>query len=740
MINYINRAKNALKKSKKSTDKRGVRTSYNYSSFWMNDKWDANDKFSGLNTSTAYSANSDTVKLIKLANYRRAITNFVKIVTNKDLPVLWAGNESFTNGEAINISTNIKDNNFDVTVGLALHEASHCILTDFKIFKAMGNGDCAVYNDIMTKHGNNHISVGLVKSLLNWVEDRRIDHYIFSTSPGYKAYYHKLYDYYWNNKEIVKGFLSTDYADPACVDSWLFHIINIMNPSFNSSALPRLQEIVDIIDVRNIARLKSTQDSLGVACSIADIILSEIQKASNAKKDDIKDNKGSNQDENGADVNEDDNDEDSGSSDKIEKTQLNELTPKEKKDIRDAFNKQKDFLEGSTGKKSATRKLQASLDNITSQQIDVQTVGDNKEVSVQSALMYDYVSGSKMAEIESLLNSKQTLEDEKRSLQYSDPRRKEIESRLKEITNELEKLCDKEVMHYDNIFDTYVEALQKGLEMGGLLGKKLQLHNEARERVDTRLRSGTIDAKRLAHAGYGIEGIFKQIHIDKFKKANLHISLDGSGSMSGDKWASTITMCMAIAKAASYTQNINIQVSVRVTKGSSGRGDIPCNLFVYDSRVNKLNQLVSFFKSFSPSSMTPEGLCLEAAFKKGLFIQSDRELDSYFLNISDGQPGCTGYNGRNAQNHTRNWVNRMRNELGISVISFFMEAGTNSRKKNDDDDVIDNIRRYQQLVAQFDNSSAGRSFKNMYGRDASVVDPSNALHIAKELNKKFLSK
>ena len=129
---YLASARKAVSKKNKSYDARGLNAKKNYSSFWMDDEWDNRSKFSGLGEKNN---SSDMVKLIKLSNYRRAVTNFVKIVTQRDIPVNWAGSESYTNGEAITLSTDIKDTNFDVTVGLALHESSHIVLTDFSSLK-----------------------------------------------------------------------------------------------------------------------------------------------------------------------------------------------------------------------------------------------------------------------------------------------------------------------------------------------------------------------------------------------------------------------------------------------------------------------------------------------------------------------------------------------------------------------------------------------------------------------------
>jgi len=201
----------------------------------------------------------------------------------------------------------------------------------------------------------------------------------------------------------------------------------------------------------------------------------------------------------------------------------------------------------------------------------------------------------------------------------------------------------------------------------------------------------------------------------------LHITLDGSGSMSGKKWASTVQMTMAIAKAATYTQNINIQVSIRCT----GDQDAPIVYYIYDSRKNKLNTLVSAFNSFCPMSMTPEGLCFEAMLKKNMLMESTSELDSYVLNISDGEPSCSGYSGYTAHQHTKRQVDKMRDQLNIAVLSFYIDS------YGDD---------YSKLVESFESSYSGRNFKTMYGKDASVADCNSVLQIAKELNNKFLSK
>ena len=742
----IKSAKKTIGKLQKNLDFRGLNTKKNYSSFWMDSSWDNQTKFGGLSsTSQGYTTPSnDIVKMIKLSNYRRAIANFVKIVTKQDIPVTWAGSTSFTNGKMICLSTDIKDNNFDVTVGLALHEGSHIILSDFDLLNKMHEEKCELVNDFwVTKETPVYQSrvlasrhKDLVKSILNWIEDRRIDHYIFSTSPGYKAYYHKMYDYYWQDKAVTDGLIAKAFVDPTQEDCWMFQIINMLNPNFDPKVMPGLEQVVSLIDVKNINRLQTTEQALKVTLSVVSIIVDALQATPESDKYPINvSNNGSgagedDEQEGGGDGQGDDEQEGDGKSGSGISEDLQRA-------IREALAKQKKFLDGKTTKKQASQRLTRQLSKIAEQDVEAQTVAGEGGISKTTCLMFDLTT-NKLENAYDTAMQITLLQKERDQYSYSHPKAKELRDKiadLKEVLNNI-ALPDGISSHcrYD---DDYSNAFKLGLESGGLLGKKLQLHNESRERVDNRLTTGKIDAKRLAHAGYGIENVFRQIHIDKYKKANLHISLDMSGSMGGSKWLSTITMTTAIAKAAAYTQGIDVQVSFRVTEGSPER---PTVYLVYDSTKNSLNHLRIAFILTGPSSMTPEGLCFEGMLKKGWFKASSNEMDSYFLNISDGAPGMLGYAGRAAVQHTAQIVNRMKAELDIKVLSFFIES-TGSRYEDRDKvkTAQEKLQQYQKLVETFNGSSSGADFKRMYGRDASVVDPESALMIARELNKKFMT-
>jgi uncharacterized protein with von Willebrand factor type A (vWA) domain len=57
--------------------------------------------------------------------------------------------------------------------------------------------------------------------------------------------------------------------------------------------------------------------------------------------------------------------------------------------------------------------------------------------------------------------------------------------------------------------------------------------------------------------------IFDQTVVNKHKPALVHISIDASSSMGGDKWNSSQIAAVAIAKAASMTSNLDVVISYR---------------------------------------------------------------------------------------------------------------------------------------------------------------------------------
>lgn len=703
------------------------------SSFWA-DEWsnydDDNftesyydDETGSFKTKKLSESQSSTVEMLRLSAHRRAIGNFVNILTNKNIPVkFYKKGDSYTNGEYVVLSADVKPEKFDVAVGLALHEASHINLTNFRtfstysvpqplreLFEAKG-----IYNQTVWE---------LIKNLTNWIEDRRIDQYIFNTCPGYRDYYRALYDEYFNDKVIDKGIVSDEFTDET-IESYMFRIINLTNPNTKLDKLKGLAKIYSLIELKNISRLKSTTDSLNVAELIAEIIGKVIEplpqsnpqpqsggqgeqdkdgepqqtaggggEGEQEEQEDI-DNDASNDEQspstgggsmknqpnmNGSETDEESNSAADGDKDDANGKSKDSLPDNVKKQLNKKIQNQKDFINNQIKKKAITKKDEQLLDSVEKSGTEMVSVGGE----MQSNGIY-------LRGTQCIVSKKMTEELMK---DYAFP------------------FADWSTYGGEGKFYGYNEAtLRKGIQLGTLLGKRLAIRSEERVTDNPRQKSGKIDRRLIAGLGYDYVNVFSTKDVDKFKKANLHISLDGSGSMSGNTWDKALTTTIAICKAASMVSNLDVQVTIR---GIWGKKAYICQS--YDSRVDKFDKVKRLFPALKANGTTPEGLCYEATMKH--FVPTTKDVDSYFLNICDGEPNFsedgTNYHGDVALLHTRKMVKKIK-EQGVKVMAYY--------------------------VADYDSDRSKRNFKTMYGDDSRFININDIIPITKTLNELFLTK
>ena len=677
---------------------KSMRNKNNYSSFWLDDGWD--------NTSSIFDDEpvKKGVDLVALASYRRAISNFVSIVTGEsDIKVTFnTHGDSYTDGKSVVISSKLDDKLFDSAVGLALHEGSHIKLSDFDFLRNLQHEIPTEYYNRGEVFGWDKYEVqSKVKDLLNYVEDRRIDYFVFTNSPGYKGYYHSLYDKYFHAKVIDKA-LQTDEYTSLDWDSYIFRIINLTNKNSNLDALPGLRDIRNQI-FWNVKNLNSTQDAFNIALKVFHTIMNNIDVSIENPTPQPEDGNADQSLDGGEGS---DGDGGSEGSDSISDDDLNDmidngltegdggdtkkvqLTDSQKKSLENAIKKQKKFMDGDITKKKLSKKDKASIDTVESAGMSY----------VDVAGVTDRWTGKKTpTKVLMVKKFNKALAESKTISMIEDP-------------------------NYKWYSEDNKEAINKGLVMGTILGKKLQVRGESRETKWTRLDSGRIDKRLIAELGFGNDRVFNTTFIESYSDAFLHISVDASGSMGGDKWINTQTAVSAIAKACSMINNVDLVISYRSTQDASngyrrsGNQTFPLMLIAYDSRVDKINKIKNLFPLLRPSGTTPEGLCFEAIIKEIEVGSNDK--DSYFLNFSDGMPmfqnSDIDYYHDTAINHTSKMVKEIRNR-GVKVLSYFI-GGT------------------------YDSRDEKGTFTKMYGSDAEFIDVTSVLPVAKTMNKKFLQK
>jgi hypothetical protein len=734
---------------------KGTDSKKSASSYWFDEhdsSYDYLDLYSDMSGDelASYKKSND---LYKLSATRRAVANFVQIVTQKNIPVTFATkSNSCTDGEKVILSADV-DNNFDVSVGLALHEGSHIVLSDFGLLTEMNDAfDTYRYakidvdnngGDIVSKIEytiNNckfHEGLGemyyptgkigsrisvdseiknLIGSLTNWIEDRRIDRYIYNSAPGYRDYYTSMYDFYFNDKAITKGIASDEYTEEN-IESYMFRIINLHNEKTDLSKLKGLRAIYRLIDLKNIDRLKSTEDVFNLSIDVTAIILDNINysggKGKSGDKGEAEKSDGNptgeadgngestdgeggegegiematDGDFEGTDSN-GDSDGDASSASDIKKGKET-LSASSKRQLDKKIQKQKDFLDGRIKKKQISKGEAEKLQNIVDSDTQVVRVGNDYETK------YSITKGVDCIVVKNL--TEKLLEQEDFPFSRTDWKTKKPS-------------------------EWAIDDVNKGVSLGNILGKKLQVRNESRETVYSRLTKGKIDGRMVASLGYNNENVFYTKDVDQYKKANLHISIDYSGSMHGDKLRKAITSTVAIVKACQMARNINVQVSIRSTD-SSYRA-LPYIAVVHDSTKNTFRQFCKYMSILQANNTTPEGLCFEAIQKQ--LIPTTNDTDSFFLNFSDGQPcysigtadDSINYQGEAAAEHTKKQINKMRN-AGINTLSYFISDYSEERIQSTPD---------------------WRIFQKCYGKDAKSVNVENMMQVAKTMNELFLQK
>lgn len=671
------------------------------SSFWLDDEFDTD--FTSWDESGT--RKRKIVDYTKLASTQRAISNFVNIVTGKQIPVRFQSAESsFTDGKTVTIGTKLEGKDFDPAVGLALHEGSHIAFTDFDILKNCNQLGSRFHSAVAMQGCDPDMNMTseqlmIIKDILNWVEDRRIDYRVYTTAPGYRVYYEAMYDKYFNDKVIDKALESGEKCEETW-DDYLFHIINFTNPNRQLNALKALRAIWNVVDLKNINRLKNTQDALVMSCEIYKLIKKAVTEEesqnqgsgqSNEESQEQNDSQASGSGQ-GDDIPEDAEfevaDAESGSS---SSRSTSSLSPAQQKKLEKAIQKQRKFLNDDAKKTGRLSKKDAriveTLKNSGTESREVNVGGsESAPVPVQTTVIKK-LNQAVIMTLDDMFN---------------------VWSAEQVFTRGIDPL-DTSKYGFGSYRDMH-KAVTEGIVLGRQLGRKLQIRNEERSLKSTRLQSGKIDRRLVSSLGFGNDSVFHRIVTDRFKNFFIHISIDASGSMSGKRFENAIKSAVAVAQAASMTTGIRVQISLRGTTGGYGSAK-STTLYAYDSAHDKMSKIKTLFPWLQTFGMTPEGVAFESIYRD---IKRDAKGDEcIFINYSDGMPGGVdgvSYNW-DGVDYTRRVVNKMK-EIGIHIIGYFIDGDSQSYSAD--------------------------SFRKMYGQEAEFIDPTSLTKVSRSLNRKFL--
>jgi hypothetical protein len=699
----------------------------------------------------------DINRIARLAAVRRAVANFVSILSGKNVPVQYsAGKQSYTDGQTVVISAEDDPEKFDVMVGLALHEGSHILLSDFHFLQAVhgligaqrnGWGENTYWtvngNAILSDKKTNMLRTLLpeklfnalgevpmasnddpywdkywtapfwtnankmltdLKDIMNILEDRRIDKYVYQNAQGYRPYYDALYAKYFFTAEIGKNLRFNPEWRELTIENYINRILLSIHPASKPDALPGLEYMLQLVDLSTIDRVAPVANDVFMtkvpsfneaprlwqdACNIYAAILAytglHARQKETEQGDDATPSNGKSQ----------------GMSDNVLNGLTSDLpnldskplapTPVEK-DVKGKGAKAQE-VDGKFNDKKAEKEIQ-NAKNIMNGMAKKKVMKKAEKDAVDALETAD----AKMVDLkgDGIKNGKCMV--------------------LRKVTKALLKQ-DWFLFGRNWRDQNLTNAVAAGRRMGELLHHRLQVRNDPMMTKQTRLPHGGLDRRLLAQLGMEITSVFQKSRVDTHKPVVLHLSLDASGSMSGKKWQKVVTVATAIAYLSSKLQNVDAVISLR------GGNDMPLVAILFDSRKDVFPNFVNTIQELAPAGATPEGLAFKATLD--LVLENADSHDVYFINFSDGEPAFSwrdkasdtyvNYSGEFAATHTRTQIRTMR-EAGVKVLSYFIT----------DTDYV--------------NPGAKRLFNTMYGDSASFVNVQNAGEVLRTLNKLLLNR
>ncbi len=556
------------------------------------------------------------------ASLLKGCSNFVEILTGRKIPVRYAfmSDESFTDGKEITISAKIIPENLDSHIGLALHEASHCVITDFQLLKNFVNKV-----NVPEKY-HNHIS--FIKDLWNWIEDRRIDNWAYNQAPGFEKYYDALYDRYFFTEEISKVIIDeAEELAEETLGNYGFFIINSMHPCVSMTELKGLTKIKEIINLDWVNRWRSSKDCLKCAYEVFD----EIAKHVDLQKEKPFGGMGTG-------MPPDMEEEEKGSGEKSEQESGDGNGDGVCEGVNDGEKSQRES--GVAKVLEVQRKfLSGEIDKITISEAEARGIGMEK--NDDDVNMTSHHKGR--LRVVCVKHVDETI----------------IKSGIYAIFNKTTQTHQ-------------LGWIQQGIQLGKALASRLKLRAEEKVLKIINQKSGQVNKRALYSASFDNERLFYTLKEENYKDISVHISIDMSGSMNGTKWRNTLIAIVALMKATSMIKGIRTQISMRYSQYLVDQKiEEAVVICFYDSAVDKISKL-NLLQYIAPEGGTPEGMCYQALGDK--IIAPLLKNDTVFINFSDGFPSSYILSEEQVIKITKDSVKNLK-KMGMEIISYFISYG-----------------------------------------------------------------
>ena len=411
---------------------------------------------------------------------------------------------SYTNGKQIVISSNIEDitpkKKLDVMIGLALHEISHCLYTEFSALKNK--------NDIQ-------------KALINIIEDELIETQLGMTYPGYANFF-KAVKYHMFDKLGHENLLKKANSELEQIMTLFLYIVRYpkyvceVDKKIMKTYEELFTKIKNILDSHgclseNIVG-KVTGNSVGAAYDIYELLKEYIDENQNNQSGDSKNGGESSEDESSeGESSEGEGSEGEGSGG----GESSEDESSEKSSKSKSFaDQEREFSDSEINE--AIKKIQESCDAGTNPPID----------------------NNIRTEVEAMLRTEQST---KKS------------ARLWRTNGRASSLNKKQIETDASKFSKII----RNISVNNVATKAVTVVNRF-------LRNGNLDSRLLASAIQGVPTVYQQRICKNVKKNEpkfaIVLTLDESGSINELQRRTFVTYCTAFMKAFEKDANIEVYV------------------------------------------------------------------------------------------------------------------------------------------------------------------------------------
>lgn len=567
----------------------------------------------------------DLSNIFDFLKLQRAVANFVKIISGRDIPVEFQYHNDKSTIDKIIISADLSD--IDATVGLAIHETISFIYSDrwctSKIITLLTD-------DYLTSRHSKYKEIPVsqryeykktirseIEGIYHLIEYWRLDDFTIETSSGYKGYIQATYNQIFNPNLTIEllnrqrnnyyriSYFFLFFALTADSKHYtpIIHT-NIQQPQIKEKALLYYQ-LQELVDINQISRLKTSAEALELAINVWELI------------------------------------------DEYATNILPEHLAPDEDSFQDKLDNEPDRIEESQSQSYAKEQFSRAGLDIPKKNISMERKNDLNHIISNSSSKY-----------------------------YTDYENRRIKvTVLNEMTRDLIYSGRYPFFNTESVHHTE-NAVKEGIYLGKQLARKIAFRNDHRQTRFSRLEQGRIDRRLLHSVSYGNNEIFYKSIEEPFPTVNFHISIDGSHSMSGNCFLRSLKTAVAIAQMADLVKNITVTISFRYFTNDHSV-TLPLVLVAYDSQRDRLSKIKQLFRFLKATGPTPEGLCYavitDLMNKKA---QSAANTENHFINLFDGMPGfvidndCI-YEGKPAIEHTRNEVLRMKRK-GFNILSYFV--------------------------------------------------------------------